>query len=219
MEAILRSIRTQLRLSMNGVTAASMREKGIKYRMNFGVDIPRLKQIALTYTQDKVLAETMWKDDVREMKILATMLCLPDGFMKEDAKRWVHGISQQEIREQACKNLFQALPYANELVDEWIRSSDENINATGHWLYARLSISHSEAREHVDTKELLRSAEAGLKSESLLMRQAALNTLKFFGRISPENAEEVMKRIAGHAHSDNPMEKEIFHLLSFEFGL
>ncbi|MGE0016823.1 MAG: DNA alkylation repair protein, partial [Bacteroides sp.] len=32
----LKNIKTQLRLSMNGVASASMREKGLSYKLNFG---------------------------------------------------------------------------------------------------------------------------------------------------------------------------------------
>ncbi len=204
-------------MAMDGATAASMRAKGVGYRMNFGVGVPRLKQMALSYVPDKALAETMWKEDVRELKILATMLCPPARFSKEDAGRWVVGAFNQEIREQVCKNLFQELPYADELVQEWIGSEEENIRATGHWLFARLCITRSDTIGRIRPEELLQKAKADLKSESLLLRQSALNSLKFFGRLSPDNAGRVMSVVAAFEHSADPQEKEIFDLLSFEF--
>ncbi|SCD21434.1 AlkD_like [Proteiniphilum saccharofermentans] len=219
METILRNIRADLRMSMNGVTAASMRSKGVGYRMNFGVDVPRLKQIAARYVPDKVLAEIMWKEDVRELKILATMLCPPVRFSKEDAERWVQGAANQEIREQVCKNLFQELSYADELVQEWTGNKDETIRTTGYWLFARLCIIRSDAINRIRSEELLERAKADLKNESLLLRQSALNTLKFFGRLSPDNAEKVMWLVADFEYSVDPQEKEIFDLLSFEFKL
>ena len=48
----LKEIRTQLRLAMNGVISTSMREKGIVYKLNFGVPLPEIKQICLLYTSD-----------------------------------------------------------------------------------------------------------------------------------------------------------------------
>ncbi len=217
METILRNIRGDLRMSMNGVTAASMRAKGIGYRMNFGVEIPRLKQIALKYVPDKLLAEKMWHEDVRELKILATMLYPPADFLREDADRWVQRVANQEIREQVCKNLFQALPYADELVQEWIESQDEAVRTTGYWLFARLCIIRSELVVRRRFEELLERAKADLKSDSLLLRQSALNALKFYGRISPDNADGVMRLVADFGHSSDRQEKEIFELLTFEF--
>ena len=42
----LKDIKTQLRLSMNGAVSQSMREKGLVYKLNFGVELPRIKMIA-----------------------------------------------------------------------------------------------------------------------------------------------------------------------------
>lgn len=41
----LKEIKTQLRLSMNGAVSQSMREKGLVYKLNFGVELPRIKQL------------------------------------------------------------------------------------------------------------------------------------------------------------------------------
>ena len=45
----LKDIKTQLRLSMNGAVSQSMREKGLVYKLNFGVELPRIKMIAEGY--------------------------------------------------------------------------------------------------------------------------------------------------------------------------
>ena len=52
MNETLRDIRTQLRLNMNGVISSSMREKGMNYRLIFGVPLPEIKLIATRYRQD-----------------------------------------------------------------------------------------------------------------------------------------------------------------------
>ena len=62
----LKEIKTQLRLSMNGVASQSMREKGLVYKLNFGVELPRIKQIASMFEKDHTLAQTLWKENVRE---------------------------------------------------------------------------------------------------------------------------------------------------------
>ena len=67
----LKEIKTQLRLSMNGAVSQSMREKGLVYKLNFGVELPRIKSIAAAYEKDHALAQALWKEDIRECKILA----------------------------------------------------------------------------------------------------------------------------------------------------
>lgn len=203
---------------MNGVISTSMRDKGVNYRMNFGVDMLKIKEIAGRYEPGSTLAEVLWKEDVREMKIIATMLYPSASFSKETADRWVKQITNQEMREQACKNLFQELSFAPQLVNEWTTDEDEKIRTTGYWLFARLCIVRAEVVKQVDMNLLLADAVHDLKGESLLLRQSALNALKFFGRISRENAQEVLQRVSGFEKSEIQMEKEMLDQLLFEFG-
>ena len=64
----LKDIKTQLRLSMNGAVSQSMREKGLVYKLNFGVELPRIKMIAESYEKNHDLAQALWKEDIRECK-------------------------------------------------------------------------------------------------------------------------------------------------------
>ncbi len=204
---------------MNGAVSSSMRDKGIDYRMNFGVGIPRIYQISEKYKQDKELAETLWNDDVRELKILATLLYPINQFNKELAMSWIVEINDQELREQLCKNLLQNLIYANELVEESIKNSIDYIRSTGYWLFARLCITKADTLEKINSDELLHNAISDLDSQSMLLRQATLNALKYYGRISDENGISVLQKVSHLEGSKNHVEKEILSILKFEFGV
>lgn len=217
MNTILRQIRTDLRLSMKGIIATSMRKKGMNYRMNFGVDIPKIHQIVKKYTPDKTLAEILWKEDVRELKILATLLYPKTEFSEEVAERWVLGIPNQEIREQVCKNLFQEMPFSDELVQRWTENEDAEIRATGYWLFARLCIIGAGVAGKIKMEKLLENAVQDVKSGSVFLRQAALNSLKYYGRMSKQHAESVLQKVSFFETSENAQEKEMFELLRFEF--
>ena len=179
METIIRSIRNDLRLSMNGIASTSMREKGVHYRMNFGVDLMRIREIASCYTPDAALAEMLWKEDVRELKIIATLLYPVDRFTAESADR----------------------------------------RAIGYWLFARLCITRASSLGKVESEQILERAVGDLKSESMLLRQAALNVLKYHGRLTVSNSEDVLAKVAGFNDSTDPFEQEVLDQLRFEFGL
>ena len=66
---LLKEIQTQLRLSMIVAVSQSMREIGLVYKLNFGVELPRIKSIAAAYEKDHALAQALWKEDIRECKI------------------------------------------------------------------------------------------------------------------------------------------------------
>ena len=219
MKEVIKKIRTDLRLSMNGAVSTSMRDKGVDYRMNFGVGIPRINEISEKYKQDKDLAETLWNDDVRELKILATLLYPIEQFSKELAMGWIAEVKDQELREQLCKNLLQNLPYADELVEESTKNSIEYIRSTGYWLFARLCIIKAETLEKINSDLLLQNAISDLNSQSMLLRQSALNVLKYYGRISDKKATSVLQKVSHFESSGNSMEKEILSILKFEFGM
>ena len=42
----VRNVKLRLRGVMNGITSTSMREKGLAYKVNFGVELPRLREMA-----------------------------------------------------------------------------------------------------------------------------------------------------------------------------
>ena len=74
LQQTIKEIKKQLRLSMNGVVSTLQRRQGLDYKINFGVEIPRLKEIALRYSKDVELAEELWKENIRESKLLAIFL-------------------------------------------------------------------------------------------------------------------------------------------------
>ncbi len=121
----LKDIKTQLRLSMNGVVSQSMREKGLNYKLNFGVELPRIKSIAAAYEKNHELSQTLWKEDIRECKILAGLLQPVETFFPEIADIWVENMPNIEIAELTCMNLFQHLPYAPAKSFHWIASEEE----------------------------------------------------------------------------------------------
>ena len=55
----LKEIKTQLRLSMNGAVSQSMREKGLVYKLNFGVELPRIKAIAGEYEKRSLIGASL----------------------------------------------------------------------------------------------------------------------------------------------------------------
>jgi hypothetical protein len=104
------------------------------------------------------------------------------------------------------------------LVLEWMQSNDDSVRNTGYWLYARLYLSHREKIETIPGVLLLEHATQDLKSDSLLLRQSALNALKFLGRFSEEYAQKVLYEIESIQEIDRKMKSEMIDLLRFEFG-
>lgn len=215
-DEVIREIRTQLRHSMNGVVSSSMREKGVAYKLNFGVSLPRIREIAAAHPKDSTLAAALWKEDVRELKILATMLQPPGAFTREDALRWALDVRYQEIAEQYCVNLLQELPFAGELAEDWVGRGEGYLPALGFLLFARLCM-RGAALPPGQAASLLREAvrvmDAGVSKE----QRAAVTALKRYGRQSPQQAAGVLEKIGEYASSDSPEKREFYADIQFEF--
>lgn len=128
----------KIRMSMNGVASEQMSRNGILYKKNYGVSVPRLKEIAADYQSNPALSQHLWKLSIRETMILATMLQATDRFTKPMAEQWILRLNQIEIIEQINMNLLQKLPYAATLCCDCIGSENEWTQTTGFILGARI---------------------------------------------------------------------------------
>lgn len=219
MDDLIRNIRTDLRLAMNGVVSSSMRDKGVDYKMNFGVDVPRLKEIAQKYESNAALAKELWKLDVRELKILSTMLYPVSEFNEANADEWMNEIPNHEIREHLCRNLLQRLTYADELVQKWTADANESVRLTGYWLYVRLMMIQAETSKRINIQLVIEKALADVHADDTLLRTAATNVLMQVIRRDQEGADYIMEQISKFSTSANPLEKELYDNLQFEFKL
>lgn len=211
----IKDIRNQCRMAMNGIASTSMRQQGLTYKLNFGVSIQKIKEICNRYEANQELAENLWHTDVRELKILATLLYPISMFNIQTAEQWVRQILNQEIREQICLNLFQNLEFAEPLSLSWANSADENIRTSGYWLLVRLIITKKIAHQ-IDCTEI-KEVFNDLTSENTSLKNAAILTLKHIGRQSENIAKEIIEKVRCYENSENIKEKEIFDNLNFEF--
>lgn len=199
----IKDIKGQFRLFMNGIASQSMREKGLDYKLNFGIELPRLKEIAARYEKNHEVAQALWKENIRECKLLAGMLQPIDTFYPEIAEIWIEDMRYPEIAEQTCMHLFQHLPYASEKAFEWMADDREYFQLCGFLLMARLLMKGNRLNERAEA-EFLDQALATLQTADLLPQKASATALKKFVAQSKENAKKVNRMLAPLAQSDKP---------------
>jgi 3-methyladenine DNA glycosylase AlkD len=173
----LKEIKTQLRLSMNGSASAIMRERGLKYKLNFGVELPRIKQIASQFEKNHDLAQALWKEDIRECKILAGLLQPVDTFFPEIMDIWIETMPSVEIAEMTCMHLFQYLPYAPQKSLQLIANEGEYQQICGYLTIARLLMKKNDMTERAEN-ELLDQAVVSFLGGSFAVRKAVMTALK-----------------------------------------
>ena len=188
----IREIKKQFRLFMNGIVSQSMREKGLEYKVNFGIELPRLKEIAAKFEKNHDVAQALWKENIRECKILAGLLQPLDTFYPEIADIWVEDMHYPEIAELTCMNLFQHLPYASEKAFQWIADEGEYFQYCGYMMLARLLMQGNEMNERAEN-ELIDQALAALQSEGAMVCRGASTALRRYASQCPENAKKLLK--------------------------
>ncbi len=172
----VKDIKQSFRLVMDGAVSKSMRDKGVDYKLNWGVTLPRLYEMAAELGKDYDLAIALWKENVRECKILATLIMPADVMLPEVCDIWMEQVTSQEIAEQAAFNLWQHLPYAPDKAYQWIASDKEFYQLCGFHVLTRLFMRGQEPNER-GINELVDQALAALQGPSLAVRKAAMQSL------------------------------------------
>lgn len=211
---------------MNGVISTSMRQKGMNYKLIFGVPIPEIKHIAAAHEPDAELARALWKEDVREMKILATLLFPAGSMTQEEALAWMREIPYPEIAEQCCNNLFPTVEQPDQLALKFLADKKSPFGRMcGFLLWAQLfkknlavEKSRVEAFLVECTCTIHPDVEAGATESSWQEKQAAVQALKFFGRLSPANAQDALSVIAEDGQPKTEELKAYYDDLQFEFA-
>lgn len=188
---------------MNGMVSQSMREKGMEYKLNFGIEYPRIKEIAAGYEPDHELAQALWKENIRECKILAGLLQPADTFYPEIADIWIEGMDYPELAEYTVMNLFQRLPYTSEVVFRWMADEREMFQLCGFLLMARLLMKGEKLNERAEA-EFLDQACTAVEGDCGPVQKAASVALRKYAHQSRENKRTVSKQLGIWAKSEKP---------------
>ena len=178
----VKEIKRTLRTLMNGVTAQSMREKGLDYHVNWGASLLHLRELANEYEKDGQLAMALWQDDVRECKILATMLMPVEEMRRETALQWIGQTHTQEIAEIASKNLYQYLPYATDMALDLL-GKDNRISRLHGFCIMAGTVSSDKTLTEAEAKVFLDSVVVVLAGEDLVLKHAALNAVQRYADV------------------------------------
>lgn len=187
----LKQIKQGFRLLMNGVASQSMREKGLQYKINWGIQLTELQKIAEEYGKDYDLAVELWKENIRECKILATMMMPPEKMLPELADLWMEQTPSQEIAEMAAFHLFQYLSYAPAMAYEWIASDRQLYQICGFQILSRLFMNGRKPDER-GINELIDQSVAALSESPMAVKHAAHLCLLRFAELG-EPYEQIVR--------------------------
>lgn len=195
----VKKIKRSFRLFMNGVASSSMRDKGLEYKINWGIPVTRLRDMAAKYAPSVALAERLWESDVRECKILATMLMPAERFSEPMALSWLSACNNQEMVEMLVFNLVQNMPGVETFVVSLLHSDEPNASLAALHLVSRLV-----ARQNVAfiTDEVVSSfaqlVVKALNGTDAVLKHAALNSVTRYVDRELKGADKVVELLKKH---------------------
>lgn len=172
----LKEIKSRFRLRMNGTASKAMRDKGLQYGINWGISQPELKEMASEYGKDYALAVELWKENIRECKLLATMIMPKEEMQADLAELWLSEIKTTEMAEMAAFYLFQYIEGAKRLAFKWISSQKEIPQLCGYNVLSRIFM-NGESLNDRDINEFIDQACAVLEGEGLLLKRAVTTSI------------------------------------------
>ena len=196
----LKAIKRSFRTVMNGVASHSMREKGVGYKLNWGVSLVHLREMAATYGKDYDLAIALWKEDIRECKILATLIMPAERLLPEVADIWLEQTTSQELAEMLAANLLKDVSYAPEIAYRWMASDSDIRQICGFSILSRLFMRGQEPNER-GINEFIDQAVTALLGTSVGVRHAAWNCINRFAELG-EDYETIAQKALQQAGID-----------------
>jgi hypothetical protein len=114
----------KIRKQMNGAVLDTFRYYGAKYGMNYGVAIHSIREMATEIGTDHSLAEFLYRQQVRELKIIALWIADAKRLTDDQLEFWREGIVNSELAEQAAQGLLCNVEDIDSLVQSWSASQD-----------------------------------------------------------------------------------------------
>jgi len=146
-ERIFQEILSKIKPLQNGEVVNSMQKRGVDYKVNFGVSIPLLRDMASNYEKNHLLALKLWNKQWRETMILATLLEEPSEVTENQIDFWVKSFQSVEIAEQAAMNLFSKISFAYKKAFEYCLGKKLLVKIVGLLMIGRLALTDREATD------------------------------------------------------------------------
>ena len=133
-----------LRKQMNGAVADAMYYYGARYGLNYGVSLPTIRQIASTEERNHALAQYLYKQQVRELRLASLHIAEPELMTINEADFWAEGVINSEVAEEMAFALLSHTPSLAAIVDRWLSSGNEYLTYAALMAASRSELAHTE---------------------------------------------------------------------------
>lgn len=130
----------RLELMSDSTRLEGMSRYGIKVDRALGVSMPEMRALAKTIGKDHRLAVELWRTEVHEARIMASLLADPKHLSEEQMEEMVRDLDSWDVCDQCCSNLFSRSPMALRKALEWAERESEFPKRAGFATMAALAV-------------------------------------------------------------------------------
>jgi 3-methyladenine DNA glycosylase AlkD len=146
----------------NKANQAGMKRFAIGNDNTLGISLPVLREISKSLKKQNdrhALAKTLWKSNIHEAMILASMLADPKQFSAEEMDSWTLQFYSWDLCDQVCTNLFHKTPYYLEKAFAYSYHSEEFVKRCGFVLMVQYTVHHKKESDEMCLQFLKRIEE------------------------------------------------------------
>lgn len=142
----------------------------------YGVGITRLKILAKEIGRDPGLSQALWRSEPYEAKLLSIFTADPRRIDRQELEIMASEIPGVDVLWQFPKVLAAKVPYADQVMEDWLHRPEEMVLASGYHLAAILG---ADSRKGDDSffLDLLSRIEIEAPDAANWVREAMLYTL------------------------------------------
>ena len=143
-----------------------MARVGIDVSHALGVRLPDIRAIAKSCGVDHALALELWKTEIHEARILATLVADPEALTEVQRERWVLDITSWDLCDSAA-DLFGRTPAQADAIEAWARRQEPFVKRCAFSTIARRAVWAKQApdREFLGYLPLIRRASTDDRNE------------------------------------------------------
>lgn len=169
-----------------------MKRFGIAPDTALGIPLPKLRKLAKEIGKDHALALKLWKLDIHEAKLLATMTADPKLLTPQLMDSWADDFYSWDIVDQCCSNLFDRTPFYREKILLWIESEKEYVRRAGFVLMATSAV-HDKAAPDSQFISYLPLIKRYATDERNFVKKAVNWALRQIGKRNEKLRKEALK--------------------------
>jgi hypothetical protein len=212
LDSKISAIKRSIRLAMNGVVADSMAEKGLKYKQNFGVELPALRMIAENYSANQDLANRLWLLGWRETMILSLLLEPAEKLSIEKAVKRAQEAPHLEIIQLLAIILFRNIQTPEKLCMRLLEQNEVNCKIAGYLLALQVY----KMLDNESVKYVLSNAFVDAETTDFQLSNAVSKCLSRFCRIDKQTREIIINGTRGFGTDKNPLKNKMLSELNQE---